>query len=164
MQLQIISIQATDLALMRDAVDQYFGGEPIVSPSGPFYLGALSGIKAVRQNETVGFACYDFSADVCEIVLLVSLTKGKGVGSALVAALQAKAMVHGCRRLLAFTSNDNLEALKFYERCGMKVAAIHGDAVARVRQYKPDIPTVGANGIPLRDMIELEMALPLGED
>ncbi len=154
-----MAIQATDLALLRDATDRYFGGEPVVSPSGLFYLDRLDGIKAVRHDETLGFACYERVADACEIVVLVSLTRSKGIGSALVAAMQRKAKEHGCRRIRVFTTNDNLDARRFYEKRGFRIAAMHRDAMAKVRRYKPQLPTIGANGIPLRDMIELEMAL-----
>ena len=117
---------------------------------------------ASRQFDTtrlLGFACYDCMAGVCEIVVLVTLVERSGVGSALVDALAAKAKGRGCGRLRVFTSNDNVEALGFYEKRGFRIKAVHENAMAEVRRYKPRLPTVGANGVPLRDMIELEMAL-----
>ena len=161
--MHVTSTQTTDLALMHDAVDRYFGGEPLVSPSGVFYLDRLNGLKAVRRHEILGFVCYDCAAGVCEIVVLVSLVKRKGDASTLVAALRAKATEHGCGRLRAFTTNENVDAREFCKKFGFKTTAIHGNAMVEVRRYKPQLPAVGAYGIPLRDMIELEMSLKTPE-
>jgi hypothetical protein len=57
------------------------------------------------------------------------------------------------------TSNDNLNALRFYQRRGYRLAAVHRDAIVLARQIKPEIPLVGDFGIPLTDEIELEKLL-----
>jgi 2-oxo-4-hydroxy-4-carboxy-5-ureidoimidazoline decarboxylase len=45
----------------------------------------------------------------------------------------------------------------------MRIAAVHAGAVERDRELKPEIPPVnGDNGLPIRDLIELE--LPTGEN
>lgn len=156
--LQIKPIKAVDFALLRAVINRSFGGEPIVSPTRVFYLDELPALKAVQQSKTIGFIYYYCEDGTCEIVVLVSLARGKGVGNALVTAISAKAKECGCLRLRVFTTNDNVEALKFYEKRGF-ITTIHRNAMTKVRQYKPQLLTVGANGIPLRDMIELEVAL-----
>jgi hypothetical protein len=63
----------------------------------------------------------------------------------------------GCTRLWVFITNDNVDALRFYQRRGFRLARVHRTAVDRSRaSVKPEIPPVGAYGIPLRDEIELE--------
>jgi len=48
-------------------------------------------------------------------------------------------------------------ALRFYQRRGFCLVRVHRGAVDRSRaSLKPEIPPVGAYGIPLRDEIELE--------
>jgi GNAT superfamily N-acetyltransferase len=65
----------------------------------------------------------------------------------------------GCRRLWVVTTNDNLDALRFYQRRGFRLRLIRPGAVDRSRELlKPEIPTTGTFGIPLRDEIELEMS------
>jgi hypothetical protein len=59
----------------------------------------------------------------------------------------------------ARVSNDNLEALRFYQRRGFAPAALHRDAIAESRRLKPSIAEVGELGIPPRDEIELELRL-----
>jgi hypothetical protein len=64
-----------------------------------------------------------------------------------------------CNRLWLITTNDNVDALRFYQRFGFSLVALHRDAVRESRRLKPSIPETGKDGIPIRDEIELEMQL-----
>ena len=56
------------------------------------------------------------------------------------------------------TTNDNLPAIHFYLRRGLHVAAVHEGAVDADRALKPEIPAVNPlNGLPIRDLIEMEL-------
>ena len=87
------------------------------------------------------------------------MVEGIGVGSALVSTLEDAARAAGCRRLWLITTNDNLEALRFYQRRGFVLAALHPGAIEASRRLKPVIPLVGHDGIPIRDELELERLL-----
>ncbi|MER3420696.1 MAG: GNAT family N-acetyltransferase, partial [Chloroflexota bacterium] len=89
----------------------------------------------------------------CEVVTLNSLLPG--AGTALLQAAERYARAHGCARLRLITTNDNLAALRFYQRRGLRIAAVYPGAVEAARRIKPQIPLVGAGGIPVRDEIEL---------
>jgi len=66
----------------------------------------------------------------------------------------------GCRRVWLVTTNDNVDALAFYQRRGFRLAALHRAAVTEAREtLKPEIPEVARNGIPIRDELELELEL-----
>ena len=55
------------------------------------------------------------------------------------------------------TTNDNLEALRFYQRRGFVLSALRAGAMDEARRkLKPRISRVGDFGIPIRDEIELE--------
>lgn len=57
------------------------------------------------------------------------------------------------------TTND--EALRFYQRRGFRLSALRTGAVDESRsRLKPQIPTAGDFGIPVRDEIELEWRPP----
>jgi DNA-3-methyladenine glycosylase I len=90
---------------------------------------------------------------------LDSLTPNSGIGSALLEAVKAAAAEQGCKRLWLITTNDNVRALRFYQKRGFHIAAVHVDALNESRRLKPQIPIIGIDGIPLRDEIELEMML-----
>jgi ribosomal protein S18 acetylase RimI-like enzyme len=55
--------------------------------------------------------------------------------------------------------NDNLHALRFYQKRGFVLVALHRNALEASRKLKPEIPLVGIDGIPIRDEIELELVL-----
>jgi hypothetical protein len=58
------------------------------------------------------------------------------------------------------TTNDNVNALRFYQRRGFRLAALNAGAVDDARAtLKPEIPPVGAYGIPLRDELVLDKRL-----
>jgi hypothetical protein len=57
------------------------------------------------------------------------------------------------------TTNDNVAALRFYQKRGFTLAALHKNALEQSRRLKPQIPLLGLDGIPLRDEIELEIFL-----
>jgi len=85
-----------------------------------------------------------------------SARPGRGVGTALIVAAEEVAQRAGCRRLWLITTNDNTHALRFYQKRGFVLAALHRNAVAASRARKPEIPLTGNDGIPIRDEIELE--------
>jgi len=93
----------------------------------------------------------------CEILTLHADEQWHGAGTALVEAVGQLARRHGCTRLWVITTNDNVDALRFYQRRGFCLVRVHRGAVDRSRaSLKPKIPAVGAYGIPLRDEVELE--------
>jgi ribosomal protein S18 acetylase RimI-like enzyme len=119
----------------------------------------LPGFVAMRGDERVGLLTYHIAGDQCEVVTLHSVVQNVGAGSALMAAAQVMAREAGCKRLWLITTNDNLHALRFYQRRGMHIAAVHVDALEETRRIKPEVPLMGMDGIPLRDEIELEIML-----
>ncbi len=56
-------------------------------------------------------------------------------------------------------SNDNIEALRFFQKRGFALVTIHRNAIEESRRLKPEIPSLGKHNIPIRDEIELEMIL-----
>lgn len=124
-----------------------------------FIPAELPGFLALVESEPCGFISYNIQGRACEIVSLDALLAGRGIGSRLMEVVKAKALGSGCTRLWLITTNDNTDALTFYQKRGFRLAALYAGAVERSRQLKPQIPQVAENGIPIRDEIELEMDL-----
>ena len=62
----------------------------------------------------------------------------------------------GVRRAWLVTTNDNLDALGFYQRRGWHLSALSSGAVDEARrEIKPSIGEIAANGIAIRDELEL---------
>ena len=120
----------------------------------------LPGLVAERDGERIGLLTYLVDGDQLEVFSLHSRVENAGAGSALLEAAAALAAGRGCRRLWLVTTNDNLHALGFYQRRGLRLCALHAGALDRDRALKPELPEINpGNGIPLRDLLELELPL-----
>jgi ribosomal protein S18 acetylase RimI-like enzyme len=136
---------------------QRWGSTNVVSRGVLHQADRLPGFVALLEGSLVGLVTYHVSGEECEIVTLDSTFEGIGIGSALIQSVRQAAIEAGCRRLWLITTNDNLPALRFYQMRGFYLVAIYPNALERSRQLKPEIPTLGLDGIPLRDEIELEI-------
>lgn len=116
----------------------------------------LAGALATVDGTPVGLVTWRPDAGDLEVVTIQSLRPGLGVGRALMDRTWAEASAIGAERLWLVTTNDNLRALRFYQRWGMDLVALHRDGVARSRTLKASIPLTGADGIPIRHELELE--------
>ena len=112
-------------------------------------------LPALLAGEREGLATYKIAGEDAELVSLDAVTPGRGVGTRLVAALMERLRRQGVQRLWVTTTNDNLAALAFYQKRGFRLQRVRAGAVDETRRLKPGIPLLGANGIPLRDEIDL---------
>jgi GNAT superfamily N-acetyltransferase len=119
----------------------------------------LPALVAHANGERHGLLTYRVTGDACEIVTLDADPPRGGGGTALLEALAERLRGTGCRRLWLVTTNDNLDALRFYQRRGFALKRVHPGALAASRRRKPSIPLVGNHGIPLRDELELERSV-----
>ena len=111
-------------------------------------------------TELLGVLTYVIRGADCEVMTLHTDRRRSGVGSALLAEAKRIARAAGCTRLWLITTNDNVDALRFYQRRGFRLAALHRGAVDDSRaRLKPEIPRVGDHGIALRDELELEQEI-----
>lgn len=115
---------------------------------------------AEENGRLVGVLTYIVRGRECEVFTLHADPPHRGTGTALMNAVEVIARGRGCTRLWLITTNDNVDALRFYQRRGFRLATLHKGAVDRSRaRLKPEIPEVGAYGIRLRDEIELDKGL-----
>jgi GNAT superfamily N-acetyltransferase len=116
----------------------------------------LPGFVAEQGGRPVGFALLRVDDGEAELVAMRALEQWRGVGSALLEAVEAEGERKGWRRLWLVTTNDNVEAIRFYQRRGWAWVAFHRDAVTAARELKPEIPAVGTHGIRIRHELEFE--------
>ncbi|HWF77405.1 MAG TPA: GNAT family N-acetyltransferase [Caulobacteraceae bacterium] len=142
-------------------------GEPVMMRGRAWRLADCDCLVAGDATEADEDATPDFAgllafsraeAPVAEVVALNAFAPGRGVGTALLAALPAH-LGPGFTQLRLGTTNDNLDALAFYQRRGWRLAALRPGAVDRARATKPSIPLVGEHGLPIRDEIDLVLDL-----
>jgi ribosomal protein S18 acetylase RimI-like enzyme len=114
-----------------------------------FLAGHMGGIAAVSCDER----------PFMELVAINAFFQWKGVGSALIEAIAASASALGFEAIRLTTTNDNVDALRFYQRRGFRLAALRPGAVDEARTLKPAISLNGQHDIPIHD--ELDLVRPL---
>jgi ribosomal protein S18 acetylase RimI-like enzyme len=88
------------------------------------------------------------------------MREGISGGTRLLEAVVDAARAAGCRRAWLVTTNDNAAAIRFYQRRGWRLVALHAGAVDAARaSIKPEIPELGDDDIPIRDELEFELRL-----
>jgi ribosomal protein S18 acetylase RimI-like enzyme len=119
------------------------------------------GFCAWTGDRIVGVATYALDEDRGELAAIAVSGDQRfaGIGSALIEAVASTVAARGGRELWLVTTNDNVDALRLYQRRGFHLARLDAGGMDRARELKPTIPLVGRHGIPLRD--ELILVRPL---
>lgn len=131
----------------------------MISRGNMWDISTLPGFIAEEEGRAVGLLTYQLDGEECELSSLNSLRPGRGIGTALIVSLRAKAKEAGCTRIIVITTNDNTNAIHFYQKRGFVFSAVRINAMDEYRKLKPQIPLTGDDGIPLRDEIELALAI-----
>lgn len=135
-------------------------GSPIVSLERSYTPQDVEGL-ALRGSggALVGLVTWAQQDDAAELVSLDALMSNLGFGSRLLREVERRLAARGVARLWLITTNDNLRSLSFFGKRGFRLVRLHLDAMERVRRLKPDIPEVSIDGLPIRDVWELEKPL-----
>jgi GNAT superfamily N-acetyltransferase len=160
----ILPINADDQEWVSQFMLQHWDSNMVVSRRVIYYPSDLPGFVAKFDGKKVGLVTYNITGASCEIVTINSIRPSLGIGTALIESVRDMAIKSGCKRLWLITTNDNMTALRFYQKRGFVIVAIHRNALELSRKLKPEIPLIGNDGIPLRDEIELEMILHCTQD
>ena len=134
----------------------------------------VAGIEAVHDLDNVdvlvaegddgpcGFAHIARQGASLEIVTILATEKSVGTGTVILREIDRRARMLGLGWLMVQTTNDNTDALRFYQRRGFHVSdyRVGGfrDALRR-KGIPPDQPVEGVNGIEIRDLIRLSRRL-----
>ncbi|MFA7253511.1 MAG: GNAT family N-acetyltransferase [Patescibacteria group bacterium] len=147
----------------NDKVSTFFidrwGCDFIVSGEEKLYGKDLPGFAVYGDNKIIGLLTYHLKNNECEIVTLDSIELNSGIGSALLNAMVKKAIDNKYSRLWLMTTNDNIDAMRFYQKRGFVFSGINIDAIQKSRDLGQEIPETGHYNIPIRDEIELEYQL-----
>ncbi len=146
-----------DQSWIEELLVERWGATMVVSNCMMFDAAALPALVAGERD---GLATYVLEPDgVAELVSLDARTPGRGVGTALLEGLAALLRARGVAVLRLTTSNDNVDALRFYQRRGFRLTHVRPGGLDEARKLKPSIPLIGRYGIPLRDELELRLDL-----
>jgi ribosomal protein S18 acetylase RimI-like enzyme len=158
MAIEIRPATPTDQPYVQASLTAAFHGPLVAVHDELIDATTLPAAVAWSGSEPAGLLTYRIVGPAWEIVSIAADRPGGGVGGALLDWLRETAVEAGAVRLWLVTTNDNTRALRFYQRHGFDLVAIHRDAVTRARTLKPAIPEE-VDGIPLRHELELEALL-----
>jgi GNAT superfamily N-acetyltransferase len=152
-------VEENDRPTVEWLTAQLWGASEVVVHGGVFYPANLPGFIAERAGRIAGLVTYEVRQGELEIATLNALDMYQGIGTLLIDAVRIEARRLDCRQVTLTTTNDNMGALRFYQRRGFRLAAVRPGAIDRARQRKPEIPRTGDFGIPLRDEIDLTLTV-----
>ena len=132
-----------------------WGSDILVTRGNIHRVNDLDGILVYENGKITGLGLYKIKND-CEIVLLETFVQNKGIGSKIIEKIKEIAKTRNCKRVWLITSNENINAIKFYQKRGFHISNIHLNAMEEARKIKPEIPKI-ADGIEIRDEIEFEI-------
>ncbi|MCF8001774.1 MAG: GNAT family N-acetyltransferase [Halanaerobiales bacterium] len=119
----------------------------------------LPGFIAIEDHKVVGIVTYKLENNEIEIITLNAFKENEGIGTSLLETVIDKGKELDCSRVWLITTNDNVNAMRFYQLKGFDMVAFHEDAVNKARELKPEIPEIGYHGIKVEHEIEFEYPL-----
>ncbi|MFC2084070.1 GNAT family N-acetyltransferase [Bacteroidota bacterium] len=116
----------------------------------------LPGFICKKEKKVIGLITYNIENNECEIVTLDSKIENKGLGTRLVNKVLDVAKENNCNRVWLITTNDNSNAIRFYQKKGFEWVGFYKDSIRESRKLKPEIPELGNDNIPIKHEIEFE--------
>jgi len=140
------------------------GGPQIIAGGTRYDLTEGTVFVGIEGRQTTGFASVVIAQDSAVLTGILSATKQRGTGTALLQAVEHHCQDAGCDVLRVHTTNDNLDALRFYQRRGFRLRNVDSGGFNKIAHEK-GLPTslTGYYGIPIRDELLLEKSLRKGK-
>jgi ribosomal protein S18 acetylase RimI-like enzyme len=136
-----------------------WGGDSIISKGRKHNCGDLQGLIAEGDYSINGMCLYNIEENELEILLIESFIEHNGIGSSLMKDIENIAAENNIKRIWFVTTNDNINAIRFYLKRGYTFKRIERNAIDEYRKQKPGIPIIGNYGIPILDELEFEKIL-----
>ncbi|KST93808.1 GNAT family N-acetyltransferase [Lactococcus lactis] len=134
---------------------QQWQEEIMVVSSGSYHCSELDGFIYEKDFLILGLITYTINNNILEIISLDSIVENQGIGSLLLKTVEEEAKMMGVHKIKIITTNDNLLALKFYQKKGYRITKVVPDAVKKARKIKKTIPLKGNDNIPIWDELVL---------
>ena len=158
--MKIKSLETTEYRESVNSYICYLWGGPMVVTLGKLYdTSNLSGFVADGDGALLGAILYRIDKDECEISVLFSLVQNIGAGTKLLDAVIDTAKQSGVQRIWLITTNDDTQAIRFYQKYGFKLKTVHIGAIEVTRKLKNELPSLGNDNIPIEHEFEFEIFL-----
>lgn len=145
--------------VIQDFMCENWGSSMMVSRGRVHHLEELPGFVALENDRIVGILTYEVIKNMYEIVSLNSFEERKGIGTKLVDCALQVAKENECKKVWLITTNDNMNALCFYQKRKFSMTNLYVGAVEEARKIKKEIPFIGYDNIAISHEIQLEYKL-----
>jgi ribosomal protein S18 acetylase RimI-like enzyme len=144
------ALRPADLVAAERVVDHALGSRHQARLDEVHDVLSYDGFGAWMGEELVGVVMY--SDEELVAIGVEAEHRGTGVAAQLVDAVVQAFTVAGRPTVWLVTTNDNLDAIRLYQRHGFRLTEVRPGAVDEVRRtLKPQIPVMGGHGIELHD-------------
>lgn len=150
-------IDSRDRSLINTFIKQHWYSTTMIIRGKEIDMTKVDGFYFSEEENIIGLITYLVYNDILEITSLNSLRENQGIGSKLIEAVIHEAKEKNIKKIVLITTNDNINAIKFYQKRGFDMAHLYRNALDISRKLKPEIPLIGENSIPLRHEIEFEL-------
>jgi ribosomal protein S18 acetylase RimI-like enzyme len=150
-------------ALNRHQVKQLFtenwNTDSVYSNGTNHKLDNLNGFIAMQDDEIVGILTYMVANQKLEVISVDSFMENYGVGSTLLSLAVEQARQQSCDKVWLTTTNDNIPAIRLYEKQQFARTRTHLYSVSKARETQPELPKFGYHGIPILHELVYERAV-----
>ena len=152
-------ISAKNRSFINDFILEHWYSAKMIVRGKEIDMTTTEGFFVLEDKKIIGLITYVVYDDILEVMSLDSLRENQGIGTELLQTVIKEAKSLACKKIVLITTNDNINALRFYQKRGFDMVHLFHNALDISRKIKPEIPLVGDNSIPLKHEIEFEMVL-----
>ena len=152
-------IKSTDQEWIKKISLDLWNSVEVVSQHKIYYTDKLSGILAIYQDTRAGLLLYSIDQPTLNIISLNTLYENIGIGSKLIERIEKIGIKKRLKKVRITTTNDNIDALRFYQAKGFQIINVNVDIMKKYRKLKPGLPKLGFYNIEIRDEFVLEKPL-----
>lgn len=139
---------------MKEFLIKYWGDINMVYNGRLINLLEINHIIRYDNGKKIGVLCYFREKNCFHIVSLNAIESNKGIGSALMDELDETALKEGIQYIQVETTNDNINAIGFYQKRGFDLFSLQINEVEHQRMLKSEIPLIGCNGIFIHHILQ----------
>ncbi|MBD5485038.1 MAG: GNAT family N-acetyltransferase [Lachnospiraceae bacterium] len=154
--MECIRINGLNRDLINAFIKQHWCTTTMIIRGKEIDMTKTEGFYFKEGEDIISLITYIVYDNVLEITSLDSLREKQGIGSKLIETVIHEARERKLQKIVLITTNDNINAIRFYQKRGFDMAHLYRNAMDISRKLKPEIPLIGENSIPLRHEIEFE--------
>ena len=155
--MECIRINGLNRDLINAFIKQHWYTTTMIIRGKEIDMTKTEGFYFKEGEDIIALITYIVYDNVLEITSLDSLREKQGIGSKLIETVIHEARERKLQKIVLITTNDNINAIRFYQKREFDMAHLYRNAMDISRKLKPEIPLIGENSIPLRHEIEFEL-------